>query len=330
MTEQTGHIAVDTSPDDDFDTQSSASEQTSLRSSIADYVYENGRRYHAYHAGEYWGSNDEKSMEAMDILHHVYSLLLNGKLYLAPIPNDVKRALDLGTGTGAWALDFGDVHPTASVIGTDLSPIQPRFVPPNVKFEVDDFCDEWVYATTPFDFIHIRGLYGSVGDWPRLYAQALRHLAPGGYIEQVEASAVVGSDDGSAEGTKMKALGVLGEQAAARFGKSLSTVDEMREGLGRAGFVDVVQCSFKVPIGPWPADSGLKNIGRFQRLVWDESLEMWAMMLFTKALGWSRADVEVFLSDIRKELHNSNIHAYNQVRVCYGRKPTTEESQAKG
>lgn len=81
--------------------------------------------------------------------------------------------LDLGTGTGSWALDFGDVHPTASVLGTDLSPIQPRSVPPNVKFEVDDVCDEWVYAV-PFDFIHIRGLYGSVGDWDQLYAQAQR------------------------------------------------------------------------------------------------------------------------------------------------------------
>jgi hypothetical protein len=69
MTEQTGHIAVDTSPEDDFYTQSSTSERTSLRSSIADYVYENGRRYHAYHAGEYWGSNDEKSMDAMDVLY---------------------------------------------------------------------------------------------------------------------------------------------------------------------------------------------------------------------------------------------------------------------
>lgn len=34
---------MDTSPEDDFYTQSSTSERTSLRSSIADYVYENGR-----------------------------------------------------------------------------------------------------------------------------------------------------------------------------------------------------------------------------------------------------------------------------------------------
>lgn len=29
-------------------------ETTSLRSSILNYHYENGRRYHAYHSGAYW------------------------------------------------------------------------------------------------------------------------------------------------------------------------------------------------------------------------------------------------------------------------------------
>lgn len=29
--------------------------------------------------------------------------------------------------------DFADMHPDAEVIGTDVSPIQPSWVPPNVK-----------------------------------------------------------------------------------------------------------------------------------------------------------------------------------------------------
>lgn len=67
MTAETGPIAIDTHPEDEFDSLSSGSERTSLRSSVTNYVYENGRRYHAYHAGEYWGSNDEKAIDAMDI-----------------------------------------------------------------------------------------------------------------------------------------------------------------------------------------------------------------------------------------------------------------------
>lgn len=65
----------------------------------------------------------------------------------------------------------------AQVIGTDLSPIQPNLVPPNVQFEVDDCCDEWLYTPNSFDFIHVRGLYGCVADWDRFYKQALKYAS---------------------------------------------------------------------------------------------------------------------------------------------------------
>lgn len=54
----------------------------------------------------------------------------------------------------------------------DLSPIQPDLVPPNCRFEVDDAQDDWVYPVDYFDFIHMRTLFGSISDWPRLYKQA--------------------------------------------------------------------------------------------------------------------------------------------------------------
>jgi hypothetical protein len=58
----------------------SASETTSLNSSIFHYRHENGRRYHAYKDGEYWGPNDEKQNEQLDIAF-VHSL--SGDLLLA-------------------------------------------------------------------------------------------------------------------------------------------------------------------------------------------------------------------------------------------------------
>lgn len=55
-------------------------------------------------------------------------MTLDNRLGLAP-PNDpeakINRVLDLGTGTGIWAIDYADEHPEAKVIGVDLSPIQP-------------------------------------------------------------------------------------------------------------------------------------------------------------------------------------------------------------
>ena len=44
----------------------------------------------------------------MDLAHHLYLLLLGGNLHLAPIPKDLQRVLDLGTGIGIWAIDFAE------------------------------------------------------------------------------------------------------------------------------------------------------------------------------------------------------------------------------
>ena len=44
----------------------------------------------------------------MDLVHHVYGLVLGGKLYLAPLVDNPQRVLDLGTGTGIWAMDFAE------------------------------------------------------------------------------------------------------------------------------------------------------------------------------------------------------------------------------
>ncbi len=59
--------------------------------------------------------------------------------------------------------------------GTDLSPIQPGFAPPNLHFEIDDCCSEWVYPKNHFDYIHIRLMYGSVADWPAFYKEAYEY-----------------------------------------------------------------------------------------------------------------------------------------------------------
>lgn len=75
MADGLDQIAVDSFTADEWAAESTTSDVTSLRSSITDYIYENGRRYHAYHAGSYWGSNDEKAMEALDISYALLSFL---------------------------------------------------------------------------------------------------------------------------------------------------------------------------------------------------------------------------------------------------------------
>lgn len=104
----------------DYDTDSVGSDLTSIASSIFEYQYENGRRYHAYRAGRYVLPNDEKEQDRLDLMHHVFRLSLCGSLCLTQLDNPLK-VLDVGTGTGIWAIQFADEFPSAEVIGTDVS-----------------------------------------------------------------------------------------------------------------------------------------------------------------------------------------------------------------
>ena len=42
----------------------------------------------------------------VDLQNHLFLLTLEGKLFLSPI-KDIHNCLDVGTGTGIWAMDFG-------------------------------------------------------------------------------------------------------------------------------------------------------------------------------------------------------------------------------
>jgi SAM-dependent methyltransferase len=144
----------------------------SISSSILKYREENGRTYHAYKDGQYVFPNDEPEMDRLDLQHHIFSLTFDGKLFTCPDAQkrQIHHVLDVGTGTGIWAIDFADEYPEAQVLGVDLSPIQPGFVPPNVKFEVDDLEEPWTF-TNKFDFIYSRTMSGSFKNWPRFFEQ---------------------------------------------------------------------------------------------------------------------------------------------------------------
>jgi methylase of polypeptide subunit release factors len=84
--------------------------------------------------------NDPTEAERLDEQYAILKDMMDGRLHFAPFSRNTSptKVLDLATGTGTWAIEFGDKYPEAEVIGTDLSPIQPAFVPPNVRFFIED------------------------------------------------------------------------------------------------------------------------------------------------------------------------------------------------
>ena len=70
--------------------------------------------------------NDESELDRLDLSHQMFKITMGDKLYLAPIDKPA-TILDIGTGTGIWAIEMGDDFPDSEILGTDLSPTQPTW-----------------------------------------------------------------------------------------------------------------------------------------------------------------------------------------------------------
>ena len=185
------------------------------------------------------------------------NLLLEGRLFLAPInpSTEETNVLDLGCGTGIWAMDFADAYPKSNVTGIDLSPSQPSWVPPNCHFFVDDMESEWIFEKNSFDFIHLRCLMGSISDWPALYRQAYEHLKPGGWIQHLDMDIRFVSEDSTVGDDHIMAQwSQTFIDAGEKLGKTFDIPNRMAGYLRDTGFQDVHEVWYKVPVGGWTKD----------------------------------------------------------------------------
>ncbi|KAK3934625.1 S-adenosyl-L-methionine-dependent methyltransferase [Diplogelasinospora grovesii] len=294
------------------------SSSVSATSSIYHFVEEHGRTYHRYKEGKYFMPNDIPEQERLDLQHAIATRLF-GKLALAPLQNP-RRVLDIGTGTGIWAVEFATAHPESDVLGTDLSPIQPDYVPPNCRFEIDDAEDEWVFSR-PFDFIHARFMCGSFGDFPKVFRSCYDNLNPGGWVEFQDYYVKMQCVDNSLAGTALEKWNTMLLDGVSKMGKSGLAAAKFKSQMEGAGFVDVVEKKFALPGNPWAKGREEKVLGTMQMTNILDGLHGISISVFTKMHGWSVEKVELFLVDVRKDLKDRNIHFYYVVMSVFGRKP---------
>jgi len=140
-------------------------------------------------------------------MHCLFELLFEENI-VAPIPSNPTLIVDLGTGSGKWAIDVAEDEKTSSakVIGIDLSPIQPTDVPENVEFYCEDFIVELhqldggrILHESSADLIHSRMVKSGVQEWQwdGLVRRVFHFLKPGvGWAQFTEGTSL--SWDGDA------------------------------------------------------------------------------------------------------------------------------------
>jgi SAM-dependent methyltransferase len=180
---------------------------------------------------------DMEEINRLDFQHYMLRYALRG-LYAAPLRNP-ESILDVGTGTGRWAMDMAQIFPYANVIGVDVNPppadeqagVGRDVRPPNYAFAPGNVLEGLPFADGTFDFVHMRLLFTALPSdrWPFAVAELARVTRPGGWVESVETT---GLHNG---GPNVDLMMTWIAQMSARRG-----VDLLNEGRG-AGFMQAAR-----------------------------------------------------------------------------------------
>ncbi|KAI1849703.1 hypothetical protein JX266_004652 [Neoarthrinium moseri] len=285
---------------------------------IVSTVEEDGRTYHGYMAGEYSLPNDGEEQDRQDFQHTLYSILLDGKLATAPV-NSPRHVLDIGTGTGIWALEYAEANPDSHVIGTDLSLIQPPPRTSNCEFILENSeTEDWIFPYL-FDYVHLRSMGPCFNDLQTVIQKAFNHMAPGGWIEFLDGLWQPQSADGTMENTALDKWFKFVVIGAAKSGRDMIKAKFFKQHLEAAGFINVVEHIIPSPFSPWPKDRKLKKSGAFAGTALITAVDS-----YRKVLGFAGvppAEIEDLTEAAKKDILNLNIHGYMLVYNVYGQKP---------
>ncbi|EFX02944.1 hypothetical protein CMQ_2873 [Grosmannia clavigera kw1407] len=301
---------------------------TSATSSIYAHTFEHGRRYHHFKNGRYPLPDDDEEQKREDMKHAMMLELTDGKLFHAPVGDNPQQILDIGTGTGIWAIDVGDRYPGAHVRGIDQTPIQPIWVPPNVDFLVDDCNNDWLARN--IDLAHFRFMTIVLQDVPNVLGNCFESLKPGGWVELQELQGEILCDDETMlDDDPLKYVYELGAKAFKLFGMDVLIPQQLEAILRAAGFVNIQCIPKKVPIGVWAQDKTLRLVGLYQKTAISEFLSAMAGRPF-EALGIDATARQAIVALARRSLEDTTIHRYMPYYFWYAQKPENFSNSTRG
>ncbi|OLN97573.1 Trans-aconitate 2-methyltransferase 1 [Colletotrichum chlorophyti] len=297
---------------------------TSLASRVMRHSHEGGRRYQSFLQGIYPLPNDETEQFREEMKHQLIKRLLNGNDYLAPIGNSPHKIMDVGTGTGLWAVDVADKFPSAHVIGVDISPIQSSYAPQNVDWRIDDIQETWSPLYSDLDFVHFRSVSVTLRDPVRVVQSAYQNLKPGGWIEFQDAGVKIGCDDNTIPENYAphRFMELFVGTFKTHYGWDLEVPLALPEILRVTGFINIHCRTHKLPIGPWAKDRHQREIGLFlsKDVLWQL---VRAVLVKWPQMGLSENEADTMEQDIRKAFHDTKIHAYLPWVSIWAQKPLT-------
>lgn len=184
----------------------------------------------------------------LDFQHYMLRFAMRGN-YAAPLdhPRDI---LDVGSGTGRWAVEMAQQFPQANVIGADIAPPTVEASTPiradNYAFVLANVLEGLPFPDNSFDFVHQRLLVAAIpaDKWQQVARELARVTRPGGWVELVEAESRLPNAGAGLQTTMRWASGF-----AARRGIDPASASQVGMFLRGAGLANVVERSVALPVG---------------------------------------------------------------------------------
>lgn len=199
---------------------------------------------------------DMDEVNRLDFQHYMMRYGLQGN-YAAPIGSP-ESILDVGSGTGRWAIEMAQLFPQARVIGVDVTPSpaetsamydQPT---PNYAFIAGNVLEGLPFPDGSFAFTHQRYMIGAIprDQWPHVVHELARVTRPGGWVEVVEAGVSQGG------GPALQQVDAWVAAVLARRGLDIHLATQLDTFLKDAGLQRVAVRQVRLPLGSYGGEVG--------------------------------------------------------------------------
>ena len=239
---------------------------------------------------------DLTDLQRLDFQHFILRQALMGN-YVAPIqPGKGSQILDVGTGTGRWAIEMAQIFPQAQVFGVDLEESrditgQRSSTPLNYHFQVGNVLQGLPFLDGTFDFVHQRLLVTGIpfARWGDVIRELLRVTKAGGWIEMVEAGSTF-VNNGAATAQWSAWSNALMKPA----GIDIYQITQLGAIVQQNGLVCESRV-YNIPIGAWG--------GRIGTMLQQDLLSIYESLVprYQKALGVSPASTNLARQQLIQE-----------------------------
>jgi len=201
--------------------------------------------------------SDKPESERLNTQHRVLTKAFGGVLFAPVTLNDGDAVLDSGTGTGCWTIDCHDASKAGiQYYGIDISsnlfPAVDENIASTLHFSKGNILTpKGKWAEQSYKLVNQRLLIAALSaeDWKTVVGNIYKLLAPGGWVQLVEANHCWSGEATERHRTVLKRI-------FEKRGLLLDPIHNIPDLLEEAGFTTVNTKDYEISLGKWAGKDG--------------------------------------------------------------------------